>query len=71
MQHERLQTAARLTTMGEMASSLAHELNQPLGAIASYLAGSLNLIERGRRDRRRSWGRRSPRRASRRSAPGR
>ena len=47
LQHERLQTAARLTTMGEMASSLAHELNQPLGAIASYLAGSLNLIERG------------------------
>jgi two-component system, LuxR family, sensor histidine kinase DctS len=47
LQHERLQTAARLSTMGEMASSLAHELNQPLGAIASYLAGSLNLIERG------------------------
>ena len=47
LQHERLQTAARLTTMGEMASSLAHELNQPLGAITSYLAGSLNLIERG------------------------
>ncbi len=47
LQHERLQTAARLSTMGEMASSLAHELNQPLGAIASYLAGSLNMIERG------------------------
>jgi len=47
LQHERLQTAARLSTMGEMASSLAHELNQPLGAIASYLAGSLNVIERG------------------------
>lgn len=47
LQHERLQAAARLTTMGEMASSLAHELNQPLGAIASYLAGSLNMIERG------------------------
>lgn len=46
-QLERLQSAARLTTMGEMASSLAHELNQPLGAITSYLAGSLNLIERG------------------------
>ncbi|HET9653300.1 MAG TPA: PAS domain S-box protein, partial [Usitatibacter sp.] len=44
---ERLQTAARLTTMGEMASSLAHELNQPLGAIASYLAGSKNLLESG------------------------
>jgi two-component system sensor histidine kinase DctS len=46
-QQERLQTAARLTTMGEMASSLAHELNQPLGAITSYLAGSINLLERG------------------------
>jgi len=45
-QQERLQTAARLTTMGEMASSLAHELNQPLGAITSYLAGSLNLLEK-------------------------
>jgi two-component system sensor histidine kinase DctS len=46
-QQERLQSAARLTTMGEMASSLAHELNQPLGAITSYLAGSVNLLERG------------------------
>lgn len=46
-QQERLQTAAKLTTMGEMASSLAHELNQPLGAITSYLAGSMNLLERG------------------------
>ncbi len=47
VREERLQTAARLTTMGELASSLAHELNQPLGAIASYLAGSMNLLERG------------------------
>ncbi len=47
LQQERLQAAGRLATMGEMASSLAHELNQPLGAITSYLAGSLNLIERG------------------------
>ncbi|MBK7659324.1 MAG: PAS domain S-box protein [Betaproteobacteria bacterium] len=46
-QQERLQTAARLTTMGEMASSLAHELNQPLGAITSYLTGSINLLEKG------------------------
>jgi two-component system sensor histidine kinase DctS len=50
LQLERLQTAARLTTMGEMASSLAHELNQPLSAIASYLAGSLNLLEDGNAD---------------------
>lgn len=44
---ERLHTASRLTTMGEMASSLAHELNQPLAAITSYLTGSMNLLETG------------------------
>lgn len=43
-QEERLQASARLITMGEMASSLAHELNQPLSAIASYTAGCRNLI---------------------------
>lgn len=36
---------SRLTAMGEMASSLAHELNQPLSAIASYLKGSVTLLE--------------------------
>lgn len=46
-QLERLQATARLVTMGEMASSLAHELNQPLAAISSYTAGSLNLIDSG------------------------
>ncbi|TWO79772.1 sensor histidine kinase [Denitratisoma oestradiolicum] len=46
-QQERLQTTARLVTMGEMASSLAHELNQPLTAIASYNAGCLNLMASG------------------------
>lgn len=34
---------ARLITMGEMASSLAHELNQPLAAIQNYAAGALTL----------------------------
>lgn len=43
-QEERLQASARLITMGEMASSLAHELNQPLSAISSYTAGCRNLI---------------------------
>lgn len=43
-QQERLQATARLVAMGEMASSLAHELNQPLAAIASYHAGCLNLL---------------------------
>ncbi|MEN9629642.1 MAG: hypothetical protein RJA10_2869 [Pseudomonadota bacterium] len=44
-QQDRLQASARLATMGEMASLMSHELNQPLAAIASYAAGSLNLIE--------------------------
>jgi C4-dicarboxylate-specific signal transduction histidine kinase len=41
---ERLQKSARLATLGEMASMLSHELNQPLAAIASYASGSLNLL---------------------------
>ena len=36
---------SRLTAMGEMASTLAHELNQPLAAIANYLRGSRRLLE--------------------------
>jgi len=44
-QQERLQATARLATVGEMASLLSHELNQPLAAIASYATGSLNLID--------------------------
>jgi two-component system sensor histidine kinase DctS len=43
-QQERLQAAARLATVGEMASLLSHELNQPLAAISSYATGSLNLM---------------------------
>ncbi len=43
-QQERLQATARLATVGEMASLLSHELNQPLAAIASYASGSLNLL---------------------------
>src|SRR5262249_54468376 len=35
---------SRLTAMGEMASALAHELNQPLTAIANYLKGSQRLL---------------------------
>ena len=38
-QDEQLQRSARLVTMGEMASSLAHELNQPLTAIVNYCKG--------------------------------
>src|SRR4029077_14561530 len=37
---------SRLTAMGEMASALAHELNQPLSAIANYMKGSRRLPPR-------------------------
>ncbi len=47
-QEERLQATSRLITMGEMASTLAHELNQPLAAIASYNSGCINRLESGR-----------------------
>ena len=36
---------SRLTAMGEMASTLAHEINQPLSAIANYLQGCSRLLE--------------------------
>jgi two-component system sensor kinase FixL len=38
---------SRLTALGEMASALAHELNQPLSAIANYLKGSSRLLASG------------------------
>ncbi|MGG4604759.1 ATP-binding protein [Paenalcaligenes sp. Me131] len=44
-QAEQLQKTAHLMSMGEVASTLAHELNQPLSAVASYAAGCLNLLE--------------------------
>lgn len=36
---------SRLTAMGEMASSLAHEINQPLSAATNYLKGAATLLE--------------------------
>jgi two-component system sensor kinase FixL len=42
---------SRLTAMGEMASTLAHELNQPLSAIANYMKGSRRLLEGGTDER--------------------
>jgi len=41
---------SRLTAMGEMASALAHELNQPLLAIVGYMKGSRRLLESGAED---------------------
>ncbi|MBS1162629.1 MAG: multi-sensor signal transduction histidine kinase, partial [Burkholderiaceae bacterium] len=46
-QQDKVQFTARLMTMGEMASSLAHELNQPLTAITNYSEGTLARLARG------------------------
>ncbi len=46
LQAERAQSASRLITMGEMASSVAHELNQPLTAINNYCNGMVSRIQR-------------------------
>jgi signal transduction histidine kinase len=45
-QEEKVQLTSRLMTMGEMASSLAHELNQPLTAISNYSEGALARLRR-------------------------
>ena len=45
---EELAHVARVSTMGEMAAGLAHELNQPLGAIAGFADGCSRMIDSGR-----------------------
>lgn len=47
LHYRELAHAARINTMGEMASGLAHELNQPLAAIANYSRGCLRRIRAG------------------------
>jgi PAS domain S-box-containing protein len=49
-QAEKAQAASRLITMGEMASSVAHELNQPLTAISNYCNGLLTRIKDNKLD---------------------
>lgn len=44
---ERLAHVDRLSSMGEMAAGIAHEINQPLSAIASYSAGIMRLLDSG------------------------
>ena len=46
-QAEHAQTASRLIVMGEMASSVAHELNQPLTAISNYCTGMISRVRGG------------------------
>jgi signal transduction histidine kinase len=46
-QQEKMQITARLVTVGEMASTLAHELNQPLAAITNYSMGCVRRLRSG------------------------
>ncbi len=46
-QQEKLLLTSRLLTVGEMASTLAHEINQPLSAIASYNQGCVRRLRSG------------------------
>jgi C4-dicarboxylate-specific signal transduction histidine kinase len=47
--HQReLAHVMRLTTMGEMASGMAHELNQPLAAIVNYCQAAMHMLNRNR-----------------------
>jgi two-component system sensor kinase FixL len=41
---------SRFTALGEMASTLAHELNQPLTAVTSYLSGARRLLDGGKKE---------------------
>lgn len=47
---EELVHVSRLSALGEMASALAHELNQPLSAAANYVNGSIRLIDQAAPD---------------------
>ena len=46
-QREQMNHVSRLTTMGEMAAAMAHELNQPLSAISNYTAACQRLLQQG------------------------
>ena len=51
LQAEKAQVSSRLITMGEMASSVAHELNQPLTAITNYCNGMVSRVKADAIDR--------------------
>src|SRR4029079_1765075 len=50
--NHRLAQASKLTAMGELAASIAHEINQPVGAILANVDAAELLLEQGRLDER-------------------
>lgn len=46
-QQEKIEASGRLVAVGEVASTLAHELNQPLGALTSFATGLVNRLNDG------------------------
>jgi len=51
LRHDRIMQASRLATVGEMATGVAHELNQPLAAISNYAQACVRLLDRGEYDK--------------------
>jgi C4-dicarboxylate-specific signal transduction histidine kinase len=49
-QQEKFQATARLIAVGEMASAIAHEINQPLAAISNYTMGCVRRLRAGNHD---------------------
>ncbi len=49
-QQEKLTHVARLSTLGEMTAGIAHEINQPLTAIALYAQSSMRMLDGGKLD---------------------
>jgi PAS domain S-box-containing protein len=50
LQRQKLAHVSRLSTLGEMAAGIAHEINQPLTAIATFADGCARLVHSGRGD---------------------
>lgn len=55
LHYNELSVSSRLSSMGQMATALAHQLNQPLAAIANYSRGCLYRLETGAREAELKW----------------